>query len=79
VTSGREAEERAGVRLTNLDEELFDGAQASKRDLVDYLDAVSELLVPVLTDRPLSVIRVLRGQQPFMQKNSRQHVRKALI
>jgi bifunctional non-homologous end joining protein LigD len=69
VTSGRAAEERAEVRLTNLDEELFDGAQATKRDLVDYLDGVRELLLPVLTDRPLSVIRVLRGQQPFMQKN----------
>jgi DNA primase len=26
-------------------------------------------MVPVLSDRPLSVIRVLRGQSPFMQKN----------
>jgi bifunctional non-homologous end joining protein LigD len=69
VTPGSAAEERAEVRLTNLDEELFDGAQATKRDLVDYLDGVRELLLPVLTDRPLSVIRVLRGQQPFMQKN----------
>ncbi|MGH3300501.1 MAG: non-homologous end-joining DNA ligase [Streptosporangiaceae bacterium] len=69
MTRGGEAEERAEVRLTNLDEELFDGAQATKRDLVDYLDAVRELFLPVLTDRPLSVIRVLRGQQPFMQKN----------
>ncbi|MGB6453482.1 MAG: ATP-dependent DNA ligase [Streptosporangiaceae bacterium] len=63
------AEERADVRLTNLDEELFDGAQATKRELIDYLDAVRELFLPVLADRPLSVIRVLRGQQAFMQKN----------
>jgi DNA ligase D len=63
------AEERAGVRLTNLDEELFEGAQATKRDLVDYLDAVRDLIIPGLADRPLSVIRVLRGQAPFMQKN----------
>jgi len=62
-------EERAGVRLTNLDEELFEGAQATKRDLVDYLDAVRDLIIPALADRPLSVIRVLRGQEPFMQKN----------
>ncbi len=65
----RGAHERAGVRLTNLDEELFEGAQATKRDLIDYLDAVRELFLPVLTDRPLSVVRVLRGQRPFMQKN----------
>jgi bifunctional non-homologous end joining protein LigD len=61
--------ERAGVRLTNLDQELFDGAGATKRDLVDYLDAVSSVFIPVLADRPLSVVRVLRGQAPFMQKN----------
>ncbi len=60
---------REGVELTNLDQELFDGAGASKRDLVDYLDAVGERLVLQLRDRPLSVIRVLRGQAPFMQKN----------
>lgn len=62
-------DEREGVPLTNLDQPLFDGAGATKRDLVDYLDAVSDRILPELRDRPLSVIRVLRGQQPFMQKN----------
>ena len=66
---GMAGEERDGVSLTNLDQPLFDGADATKRDLVDYLDAVSERIIPVLRDRPLSVIRVLRGQAPFMQKN----------
>jgi DNA primase len=61
-------ESRAGVRLTNLDQPLFAGAGATKRDLVDYLDAVCGRLLPELAGRPLSVIRVLRGQQPFMQK-----------
>lgn len=60
---------RDGVPLTNLDQPLFEGAGATKRDLVDYLDAVSERIIPQLADRPLSVIRVLRGQSPFMQKN----------
>ncbi|MDX6324870.1 MAG: bifunctional non-ous end joining protein LigD, partial [Nocardioidaceae bacterium] len=32
-------EERAGVKLTNLDQALFADAGATKRDLVDYLDA----------------------------------------
>ncbi|RSN43043.1 ATP-dependent DNA ligase [Amycolatopsis sp. WAC 04197] len=59
--------ERDGVKLTNLDQPLFEGA--TKRDLVDYLDAVADRLVPVLANRPLSVIRILRGQDPFMQKN----------
>ena len=62
-------EERDGVRLTNLDQPLFDEAAATKRDLVDYLDAVRDRILPVLADRALSVIRALRGQAPFMQKN----------
>jgi bifunctional non-homologous end joining protein LigD len=57
------------VPLTNLDQPLFDGADATKRDLVDYLDAVADQILPGLRDRPLSVIRVRPGQKPFMQKN----------
>jgi DNA ligase D len=67
--SGKPDEVRDGVNLTNLDQPLFDGADATKRDLVDYLDAVSDRLVPVLARRPMSVIRVHRGQEAFMQKN----------
>jgi DNA ligase D len=68
--AGKDGDEtREGVTLTNLDQPLFDGADASKRDLVDYLDVVSDRIIPVLADRPLSVIRVHRGQEAFMQKN----------
>src|SRR5687767_14632769 len=66
-TTGTES--REGVPLTNLDQPLFDGAGATKRDLVEYLDAVRDRILPVLEDRPLSVIRVHRGQEAFMQKN----------
>ncbi|MDQ3989507.1 MAG: ATP-dependent DNA ligase [Actinomycetota bacterium] len=62
-------EERDGVSLTNLDQPLFEGAAATKRDLVDYLDVLRDRIIPELRDRPLSVVRVLRGQAPFMQKN----------
>lgn len=62
-------ETREGVPLTNLDQPLFDGAGATKRDLVDYLEAVADRLLPELRDRPLSVVRVRVGQEPFMQKN----------
>jgi bifunctional non-homologous end joining protein LigD len=62
-------ESRDGVSLTNLDEPLFDDAGATKRDLVNYLDGVSDRIIPGLRDRPLSVIRVHRGQEAFMQKN----------
>ncbi|TMC12022.1 MAG: ATP-dependent DNA ligase [Chloroflexi bacterium] len=66
---GADDGERDGVALTNLDQSLFDGADATKRDLVDYLDAMRDRILPVLRDRPLSVIRVRPGQEPFMQKN----------
>src|SRR5205085_2332164 len=66
---GNDGESRAGVPLTNLDQPLFDGADATKRDLVEYLDAVRDRIIPELEDRPLSVIRVHRGQEAFMQKN----------
>ena len=62
-------EASSDVTLTNLDQPLFDGANATKGDLVGYLDAVSEQLLGELRDRPLSVIRAVRGQKPFMQKN----------
>ena len=62
-------EVRDEVPLTNLGQPLFDGADATKRDLVDYLDTISDRIIPELAERPLSVIRVLRGQDPFMQKN----------
>lgn len=63
-------ESRAGVGLTNLDQPLSADARATKRDLVDYLDAVADRIVPGLAGRPLTVLRVLRGQTPFMQKNA---------
>ncbi|MEU7714221.1 non-homologous end-joining DNA ligase [Micromonospora chalcea] len=66
---GAADETRAGVSLTNLDQPLFDGAGATKRDLVDYLDAMRDRILPELRDRPLSVLRVRPGQEPFMQKN----------
>nr|MDQ2874565.1 ATP-dependent DNA ligase [Actinomycetota bacterium] len=62
-------ETRAGVALTNLDQPLFADSGATKRDLVDYLDAAADRILPELRGRPLSVMRVLRGQAPFMQKN----------
>jgi DNA ligase D-like protein (predicted polymerase) len=62
-------EQRDGIKLTNLDQPLSPDAGATKRDLVDYLDAVADRMLPGLVGRPLTVLRVLRGQAPFMQKN----------
>ncbi|RFU20943.1 DNA polymerase domain-containing protein [Geodermatophilus marinus] len=62
-------DERDGVRLTSLDSELGDGLGVTKGDLVDHLDAFADRLVPQLAGRPLSVVRVRPGQQPFVQRN----------
>ena len=69
MAGSRSDESRDGVALTNLDQPLFDDAGVTKRDLVDYLDSVHDRIIAELRDRPLSVIRVTRGQAPFMQKN----------
>jgi DNA ligase D len=63
-------EQRAGIDLTNLDQSLSPDAGATKRNLVDYLDAVADRMLPGLVGRPLTVLRVLRGRAPFMQKNA---------
>src|SRR6188472_169404 len=63
------SEQRAGVKLTNLDQPLSPESGATKLDLVDYLDAVADRMLPGLAGRPLTVLRILRGQAPFMQKN----------
>ena len=47
-TPEQEGQERDGIALTQFDEPLFDGAGATKRDLVDYLEAVSGLMLPEL-------------------------------
>lgn len=62
-------ETRDGVPLSSLDSPAFDGAGVTKREVIDYLDAVSDRIVSELAQRPLSVVRVRPGQPPFMQKN----------
>ena len=66
-------ETRHGVSFSSLDTEVAAGTGVTKRALVDYLEGVADRMVPALRDRPLSVIRATRGQQPFMQKNLPDH------
>ena len=61
------------MSFSSLDTELAAGTGVSKRALVDYLDGIADRLIPALRDRPLSVIRSTRGQEPFMQKNLPDH------
>jgi bifunctional non-homologous end joining protein LigD len=73
MARAKTVEERDGVELTNLDQPLFgpgfDDSAPTKRDLVDYLDAVRDRILPVLRQRALTVMRTRPGQDPFMQKN----------
>ncbi|MEU8635123.1 non-homologous end-joining DNA ligase [Amycolatopsis sp. NPDC048633] len=62
-------EVRHGVKLSSLDQEVFPEAGVTKREWLDYLEAVADRMLPELRDRLLTVLRVLRGQGPFMQKN----------
>ena len=57
------------VNVTNPGKIFFPERGLTKGDLVTYLDAVRGQLIPDLRNRPLSVIRAVRGQPPFMQKN----------
>jgi bifunctional non-homologous end joining protein LigD len=62
-------DERDGVALSSLGAPLGDDLEVTKGDLVDYLDAFADRLLPQLAGRPLSVKRVRPGQEPFMQRN----------
>lgn len=61
------------MSFSSLDTELAAGTGVTKRALADYLEAIADRMLPALRDRPLSVIRSTRGQQPFMQKNLPDH------
>jgi bifunctional non-homologous end joining protein LigD len=69
VANHKPDETRDGVPLTHLDRPLFDETDVTKRELLDYLDAIRDRFLPVLSGRPLSVVRVRPGQPAFMQKN----------
>ena len=60
------------LKFTNLDKLYFPEDGYRKRDLLNYYDAVSPLLLPHLKDRPLSLKRYPNGIHGpfFFQKNT---------
>jgi bifunctional non-homologous end joining protein LigD len=60
------------LKFTNLDKIYYPEDGYTKRDLLNYYDAVSTLLLPYLKDRPLSLKRYPNGihAQFFFQKNT---------
>jgi bifunctional non-homologous end joining protein LigD len=59
------------LNFTNLDKVMFPRDGITKRDLIEYYDAVSEWLLPHLKDRPLSLLRFPDGieSERFFQKH----------
>ncbi len=63
------------LKFTNLDKVLFPKEKYTKRDLLRYYDAVADLMVPHLQDRPLSLKRYPNGihEEFFFQKDVKEH------
>src|SRR5438270_11643756 len=60
------------LKFTNLNKVFYPGEGYTKRDVINYYDAVAELILPHLRDRPLSLKRYPNGiaAQYFFQKNT---------
>lgn len=61
---------RATVRLTSPDKPIFPGAGFTKRDLADYYDAVADVFLPQLRDRPITRVQFpdgVEGQRVFVR------------
>jgi bifunctional non-homologous end joining protein LigD len=65
------AEEIEQQTFTHPEKVLFPADGITKRDLLEYYDAVSQWLLPHLRDRPLSMLRFPDGigKKGFFQKN----------
>jgi bifunctional non-homologous end joining protein LigD len=60
------------LKLTNLNKVFYPGEGITKRDVINYYDAVAPLILPHLRDRPLSLKRYPHGidEQFFFQKDA---------
>ncbi len=62
------------LKFTNLDKVYYPDEGYTKRDVLNYYEAVSDLILPHLKDRPLSLKRYPNGikEEYFFQKNVRE-------
>jgi bifunctional non-homologous end joining protein LigD len=62
----------AGVRLTHPDKVLFPQQGITKRDLAEYLDAVSDRILPYCAGRLISLVRCPEGRSKkcFFQRHA---------
>ena len=77
LLTGDKEEMRATVdgrvlKFTHLNKVLYPAEGYTKRDIVNYYDAVADLLIPHWKDRPLSLRRYVEGigKEGFFQKNA---------
>lgn len=61
----------SGVRITHPDKLIFDNPQLTKEDVIRYYAAVSERMLPLLSNRLISAIRCPKGinQTCFFKKH----------
>jgi bifunctional non-homologous end joining protein LigD len=64
------------LKLTNLSKVFYPGEDITKRDVINYYNAVSPFILPHLRDRPLSLKRYPNGinEQYFFQKDAEDKV-----
>jgi len=64
------------LKLTNLNKIFYPGEGIAKRDLINYYDAIANLIIPHLRDRPLSLKRYPNGigEEFFFQKEAQDKV-----
>ncbi len=64
------------LKFTNLNKVLYPGEGIAKRDLINYYDAIADLIIPHLRDRPLSLKRYPNGidHDFFFQKDAEDKV-----
>jgi bifunctional non-homologous end joining protein LigD len=70
-SSGGDAAEIAGVRVTHPDKVLYERSGITKRDLAEYYVAMADRILPYVADRPLSLVRCPDGaaHECFYQKH----------
>ncbi|MBD8065764.1 DNA ligase D [Devosia sp. PTR5] len=68
---GAAVAERLGVRLTSPDRVVYPRQGITKSNLVAYYEAVAEVMLPHISDRPLSLVRCPQGRAKacFFQKH----------
>jgi bifunctional non-homologous end joining protein LigD len=65
------SEEIAGVRLTHPERVLYPDRGLTKRDLARYYERIADRMLPLIADRPLTLVRCPDGQgkECFYQKH----------